>query len=38
MDNENRYNKLNNFLKDTDNNQDLHALKGYNFIKKTLNF
>lgn len=29
---------MNNFLKDTDNNQDLHALKGYNFIKKTLNF
>ena len=29
---------MNNFLKDTDNNQDLNALKGYNFIKKTLNF
>ncbi|MEI0580207.1 phosphohydrolase [Brachyspira pilosicoli] len=29
---------MNDFLKDTDNNQDLHALKGYNFIKKTLNF
>ncbi|WP_157149932.1 phosphohydrolase [Brachyspira sp. SAP_772] len=29
---------MNNFLRDTDNNQDLHALKAYNFIKKTLKF